>query len=131
MPWIVTTKRPKVEAQRNAEMSVEFPDAPDPDPPVSRRAVASLEDARWAVELMPAVAAAPNGQVYYDEMESWEGDEPITLPPLPDGTTIEVEARTWEELATGRAVLEHMGTSGWSEAQQQILNAFNAREAGR
>jgi hypothetical protein len=103
VPFIITTRRaqvrevpageghPQMEAYRHlagatstSEISVA----------TSRRAVATPEEARTIVEIGPDGRARE--QEVFDEMESWEGDESITVGPLPDGTVIEVEPRGWE-----------------------------------
>lgn len=124
-PYIVTTKRHVPEWHRDHMLTLKAHDEI-----LSRVAVATLEDARDRIEKTEGYA----GNVYDDLPES---GGTITLP---DGTVIEVEETTWIRLVmdirakasktAGRDGLDTLGAmDGDTEAQRQILDAFNAQEA--
>jgi hypothetical protein len=98
-PYIVTTRRPEGYA-------------------VSRRAVATLEEAREVVwEVLPAGSA-------------WAGRAftggTVTLP---DGTVIEVERTTWNALADALNGPQFVWPASTEAAQRAQIDAFNARQS--
>jgi hypothetical protein len=110
VPFIVTTTR------LDLKLHGEF---------ISRRAVATPEEARTTIEIGPDGRARE--QEVFDEMESWEGDESITVGPLPDGTVIEVEPgrgqqrmrqdlREWGVSMDTRDALDDTIVSAWVAA---------------
>jgi hypothetical protein len=128
-PYIVTTKR-----RLAGRVNVPTADA-GPQPfggeryrVLSRRAVATLDEARmhtWrtvSLQAAYAVSALP--------------ESGGTVGPLPDGTVIEVEATTWQALAEYGGLLSDGGLiyaaeRGSPDAQQRILDAYNARQHSR
>ena len=115
-PYIVTTKR---QAWRHA--------SPVPDEAIlSRRAAATLEEYDLGSYNVALINAG----------------ERITVGPLPGRTVIEVEQTTWVRLVMDvRSAASHTGgrdglrvveaSQGDSEAQREILDAFNARRGRR
>lgn len=88
----------------------------------TRRAVATLDEARSIVYGAIGENDDPpyfDGHFAADSLDEQGG----TIGPLPDGTTIEVQALDWSALAE-RAYAD----GGWSMKPVKILNAFNARE---
>ena len=138
VPFIVTTKRPlsctcwgRVEAEMCRACRKGGKD-------VSRRAVATLEEARQIVlDFLEFDIAAEqvdadmmDAQYRYAEALPESGG---TVGPLPDGTVIEVERVSWHDLThhapnVGRFWLP--ATGGDEASRTAILDAFNAREAG-
>lgn len=130
MPYIITTSEPF-----DAAVHVHRP-------AFTRRAVATLDEAREKAE--SAVWSAPGyrseGDFYLDVARCRELPESGgTVGPLPDGTVIEVEATTWRKLAIdawpGVSLIADTMTLllaeaelGYREAQQRILDAYNARQ---
>jgi hypothetical protein len=91
-------------------------------------AVATLEDARDVI--LAALGLSADADLPVQEPRA-DGSMTITFP---DGTVIEVERTTWWVLA--RAIgapvnVLRAAEMGDSEAQQRILDAFNAQEAKR
>jgi hypothetical protein len=124
-PYIVTTKRPTE------------PDAivrPERIASVSRRAVATLEEARrYAL----TVADEHEGEMWSPAMLAavYEFGGEGTVGPLPDGTVIEVEQATWRMLweqsglpGTAMTTLRD-AERGDRGAQDHIIDAYNARQA--
>lgn len=114
MPYIVTTKRRYTDVEDGVER--------DRSEPLSRRAVATLEEARHAAYAPFRERFYPN-EPYREASRAIEalGESGGTVGPLPDGTVIEVEQIRDYELAkaAGVALPSHLGT---------ILDAFNAQE---
>lgn len=152
-PYIVTTKR-QDEDDRNCDCFIPALEGAGQHSPgcacfkprvASRVAVATLEEAReWARDYVLGVnqwtglrgsTLHPDArQVEWLRLEREIRDLPesggtITLP---DGTVIKVEQTTWYALVAGWG--EHWqreadrATGGDTEAQQRILDAFNAQE---
>lgn len=118
-PFIVTTKRP-VDA-----VDCGHPEAPRDGWPVSRRAVATLEEARTA-------AQKPCGKDLMARLEASLIPESGGTVSLPDGTVIEVESSTAQTLIDSLDVqtlrdlwIRHPACVPLTE----IIAAFNAREA--
>jgi hypothetical protein len=90
MPYIITTRRPD-----GCQSRVGYAD----DMRVtSRRAVATLEEARWeSVRIIQKVTGHPEPyERLHDQFDAYERtadgwDRTITIGPLPDGAVIEVE----------------------------------------
>jgi hypothetical protein len=113
MPYIVTTKRP-VDA-----VDCGHPEAPRNGWPVSRRAVATLEESIRAVADAQTMAVGFTTGVTLPESGG-------TVGPLPDGTVIEVERVGWFDVAE-RVRGKRLVPAGRA-AQAELLDAFNARE---
>jgi hypothetical protein len=118
MPYIITTKRPNECPSR-----VGFAD----DMRVTgRRAVATLEEARDGSIDIVRHAGPPVGE--YFEAEKIANRLPEsggTVGPLPDGTLIEVERKTWKSLA--EQVWEHGRDHYWPSEEAEIIDAYNAQ----
>jgi hypothetical protein len=121
MPFVITTYEPVptgVEHMGAVEMTRE---------PVSRRAFATLEEAR------ANVAALVPDEIDLDCWASFSLSESGGTVALPDGTLIEVAPRTWEELAHDKRA------EGWPDdlpaeyeptaAQRAIITAYNAAQS--
>lgn len=119
MPFVITTKRPQSQIEPQITWHV------------SRVAVATLEEARQAcIKIVQpyadaeskTVALGPVARICLSLMrKDWSGG---TVGPLPDGTTIEVEAISWADLRES-AGLDRDGFT----LDTQTIAAFNAREA--
>lgn len=132
-PFIVTTKRP-VDA-----VDCGRPEAPRDGWPVSRRAVATLEEARHAAHDVMLGRAGEADPVWPEGSNSanWNAVDRFpesggTVGPLPDGTVIEVESSTAQTLIDSLDVqtlrdlwIRHPACVPLTE----IIAAFNAREA--
>lgn len=126
MPYVITTKRGReqvlVENFGPAHTYAEF----------SRRAVATLEEAREAIRVVADVQRNfPTAKPVYESARrlSKSGG---TVGPFPDGTVIEVAPASYDDLIT--VGLECPDSLGWgmmpsSTRRPAILRAFNAREA--
>jgi hypothetical protein len=123
MPYIVTTKRPEPKGSDPVLWAY-----------VSRRAVATLEEARrYAL----TVADEHEGEMWSPAMLEavYEFGGEGTVGPLPDGTVIEVVQTTWLDLARQAGLAEHVGSlatdaeRGFTYAPPRILDAYNARQA--
>ena len=120
MPYVITTKRP--EQNEGGRGGVVRP------PHFSRRAVATLEEARQRI-----VFALAHGEHMSEDarMAGWIGAEKRitenggTVGPLPDGTVIEVERVGYRYLLDGLLVAPGTNERSWAE----ILDAYNARQA--
>jgi hypothetical protein len=115
-PYIVTTKR-------RGYMGLGLVRSPRV---VSRRAVATLEEANEAVH-----------RIVHDLPGKWQittlakctplPDSGGTVGPLPDGTVIEVEQISWDDLRD--QCPEHLPRAEGQTRQAAILDAYNARQA--
>jgi hypothetical protein len=119
-PYIVTTKR-------RGYMGLGLVRSPRV---VSRRAVATLEEARDFIYSLCAETDVDDERIADDIDRLPESGG--TVGPLPDGTVIEVEQVTWHELThrttnVGRYWLP--ADHGHTDAQAAILDAYNARQA--
>jgi hypothetical protein len=122
MPYIITTTTPGPRYSALANPRAYSRSVPD----VTRTAVATLEEAREAVErkIRYLHAHAPEDHPDYrpfipDELPDSGG----TVGPLPDGTVIEVRQAPWRVIAT------EVGAPGdplTDKAQAQVLAAFNS-----
>lgn len=115
-PYIVTTKH-----------EGRYPGALHPQ---SRRAVATLEEAREAANdavgsRMPEHRADVGD--YIDAMADADNlpEAGGTVGPLPDGTVIEVSALTWIDLWAASGIGAEGLWHGTEERRQQIIDAFN------
>jgi hypothetical protein len=141
VPFIVTTKRPEPTYPKGEERAVNVLH------PVSRRAVATLEDAQAYVSGLVSgmtTSADNHGARKTAADQLWSMPESGgSVGPLPDGTVIEVECTTWASLDRAALIAEHGSTldpvhhtdrsldcpeSQVGEARQaQILDAYNAQ----
>lgn len=115
MPFTVTTKRPtRVDADDLASAYE--------DRVVSRRAVATLEDARRHVSY---ASCLPSGRHTTNGHEITESGGSVG--PLPDGTSIEVKPITWAEIrsALGHSPKAHEPRTPLYAAA--LLNAYTTR----
>lgn len=112
MPFIVATNR----ACDDAECSPRCRNRR-----VSRRAVATLEEARTA-------AQEPCGNDLMARLDASLIPESGGTVTLPDGTVIEVEAQTWDQI--GHAA-DLSNRQIFNKTEAEILVAFNARESGQ
>jgi hypothetical protein len=123
-PYIVTTKR---QGRREAGWS-----GWTPWEVLSRRAVATLDDARDEVErrwtaTLPWAQEGIRGRI---DLKITESGGTVTLP---DGTIIEVEATTWQWLAARTDLFDRQSVAryagqGDTNVQRRILDAYNARQ---
>ena len=106
MLYVITTKRPG-----------RYDYDPPPIRVESRRAVATLEEARRM-----AWRTAEFGTWSSDAVTETLPESGGTVGPLPDGTVIEVEPASWDDL---------VGPGGWnaSTSEAEVVDAYNAREA--
>jgi hypothetical protein len=158
MPYVVTTKRPCLDCFDGISKEPDPALVADPEVPwhmtwkpcetcadetcptgyiVSRRAVATLEEARiyastWITDRWsssPAFARG-DGDLYRPETRPMVAQADAlpesggTVGPLPDGTVIEVEVIWWEDLRE-RAGLDRDALT----LDAQTIAAFNAHEA--
>ncbi len=119
-PYIITTKTPT----RVTSPTYGWVD----DERVSRLAVATLDVCHEHLIQVVTDADLPSESYWaarndIDNLSESGG----TVGPLPDGTTIEVEAMTWERLAE----LAGLGRGNWSNSHEEILAAFNEQEAAK
>jgi hypothetical protein len=121
-PYIVTTKRRK--------MAVMFPPRMDV---VYRRAVATLEEREVTPKLREMLPHEHPARLIAIAAEIARMPESGgTIGPLPDGTVIEVEQTTWWvlwEFTDLDASVLQAAKAGDEKAQQQNLDAYNARQA--
>lgn len=116
MPYIITTKQEHLDGWK----------------PLSRRAVATLDEARsYAFRSMVE---------YWPDKQVGEGPNLMDLPgaggtigPLPDGTVIEIERVIWFDLARDLPEISWnmltRASSGYLSAQSKVFDAYNARSA--
>jgi hypothetical protein len=137
MPYIVTTKQnPKPVLTRNeSDTLVEGPRGPEYD--VSRRAVATLDEARKVVHdrvteadvRLPATGMAWRVMSYGEIIQAIT-EQGGTTGPLPDGTVIEVEPVSYAALCTPETGLNHVPAirlvNEWDEGE--IIAAYNAAQ---
>lgn len=136
MPYIVTTKRRYHEGANRADGS--------PYLTVSRRAVATLEEARWFAQNPGWRYGVSDG---YTAAEGEDAAKVLraarslpesggTVGPLPDGTVIEVEQSTWfkvgdalygAEPATRIAWAVQHADQGQPDSTRWLIDAFNTR----
>jgi hypothetical protein len=120
MPYIVTTKRPEDGEFLNPVNGQSQPYGPTES--LSRRAVATLEEAR-------AVVKTTCGTDLMAPLEASLLPGSGGAVTLPDGTVIEVEPILWESLAAMRyAPVAAAARGGNRELAQDMLDHFNARE---
>jgi hypothetical protein len=117
MPYIVTTKR-RTLAQPAGRWYAE---------PVSRRAVATLEEARDSIYSLCAEKDVDDERIA-DDIDHLP-DSGGTVGPLPDGTVIEVEQVKWSafEGPEWSPFLPDQEPPDFIKAE--ILDAYNARQA--
>lgn len=119
MPFIVTAKRRVVERIDDIERVTHEP--------LSRRAVATLEEATNVACAVVDAVFPPIGTLAWMRLRGSIDTLPEsggTVGPLPDGTTIDVEAVPWWELI--RDIREPLPVPFTSD---DILAAFNEQEA--
>ena len=111
-PYVITTKR-------------ETGDDPyEHEPLVSRRAVATLEEARDLVwESARSSTFDPHD---WNKPINEIPDTGGTVGPLPGGTVIEVESVTWEAIAGVSALSNDL--PGRPRTPAEMLDAYNARQ---
>jgi hypothetical protein len=110
MPYLITTKN-RLDHRADVEALLR-----------GRRAVATLEEAR----IEAAVLLRSHGEEGKAQgVEMWLPESGGTVT-LPDGTVIEVEAKSWADIAEAVKFLGrgYVTESEWPE----VLDAFNARE---
>ncbi len=118
MPYIVTTKRPGTKHPSVDALALGLP----PEPSVSRRAVATLEEACTPFATPPdgrdeSMAERVDRANTYDYLRLWTpGTAPLTRS---DETVIEVEPATWDDLDP---------TWGAHDTAQSVCDAYNARQ---
>ena len=113
MPYVITTRQPEThEPGFDGQLGNYVSGS------VSRRAVATLEEARDVAQSLfttHAKADAPAWRLIEDDGG--------TIGPLPDGTVIEVEAVGWQDLAERTLT----AVNAVAEHHDEILYAYNAR----
>lgn len=128
-PFIVTTKRAPIAANPFASFGSFAKDSQVTQPRVvSCRAVASLEEAAKVIYTAAGQQTTPSDWSY-DQCLCKLPDSGGSVGPLPDGTVIEVEAKSWFELMDD--VMPHVAAQPTADWRPAILAAFNAREAAR
>jgi hypothetical protein len=111
-PYIVTTKRPPKPPSRTSHTV---------HGAHSRRAVATLEEARQAVLL------SIHDHAVWSEWEEYVNTLSAgTIGPFPDGTIVQVERVDWPDLAVQSA-----SANPTNHEKSRLIDAFNAREATR
>jgi hypothetical protein len=136
MPFVVTTKRVRV--------WVDMPTGEDDDgersaTTIERRAVATLEEAREAAHVQ--VVARTLERLAWPDKPPWFGyvQDADALPesggavgPLPDGTTIHVEATTKQALFDALPMDDQRRLPTWPlPTLAMVIAAFNAAQAGQ
>ena len=95
--------------------------------PLSRQAVATLEEARRECDRLATEHGASEGTQLWAALGIESGG---TVGPLPDGTVIKVEQTEWIALAHALPMEPWPGYDPENAAwRHQILDAFNTREA--
>ena len=117
MPYVITTitRRPL------------HPDdtAPTDAESVSRRAVATLEEARDVWDA--ALTALGDSTGNYDSTPEDMPEPGGTVGPLPDGTVIEVEPVDWMRIAHDAGRMVPVGAN--PRAEREAIDAYNAGQA--
>lgn len=133
MPYIVTVTAP---AEPRWTGEVEYMPV---NPIVSRRAVATLDEARDQARLFIDDAWRATGESWDNRWDAWaslhvdELPEPGgTIGPLPDGTTINVEQTTREALIEALLAREDVLSShDWPWTTDRLCAAFNAAQEAK
>lgn len=115
MPYIITTT-----TRRGPEGATKFD--------VTRRAVATLDEAReeaWDAYSQPDDVARETLDALAEQVFAIT-EQGGTIGPLPDGTRIEVETATWDELADDAGTPLYPAVVSHSE----IIDAYNAEHGG-
>lgn len=132
MPYIITTTDPQ-------HVCLTTPDRCGQEPLITRRAVATLEEAKFGQDSAQAILNAAFKDSYrhpeYDRLSDavvklLDGG---TIGPLPDGTVIEVERITWPALALSAglsypAQVGGMAARGSDQARSEILAAASPKK---
>ena len=117
MPYVITTKR---RGSYGPQYSAAEADA------VSHRAVTTLEEAKRAAYDVLDTQRDTMGPEKYGKLRcvifDWSGSGG-TVGPLPDGTVIEVEAVTWQDLGWVGTTTPDAGIAA------PLLDAYNARQS--
>lgn len=119
MPYIVTTRRPSTLPHGEHPHDYGYPMTV-----VSRRAVATLEEARGVA--MDVSLDADSPRCHRDAMGLPKSGGAVG--PLPDGTMIEVEPVEWTELASDDRRSAKWAERGLFGAQNRIIVAYNAAQ---
>lgn len=131
MPYIITTK---AATEPDAYSRFKERQATGLAAPLSRRAVATLDEARTAAEdrVIDALGVLGTHAASDERFDARElPEQGGTIGPLPDGTVIEVERVTYGQL---RVMVD--GDDSWDDAytadeETEIIDAYNTAQGER